>query len=102
MIFLLIIYYLNNLINLKLCNFINFQKFYSKEERLESIGNYYQIINSSFKLYIRDNCKVSKNELYFNYFNIIDHFSLNLELKYYYNYLTKTYNLSKINFFELS
>lgn len=101
LIFILIIYYLDILINLKFKNFINFQKFYSKEERLESIGNYYQLFNSSFKLYIKNNIKISKNELYFNFHNITDHFPLNLELKYYHTYLIKNSNFLNIEFFEL-
>ena len=102
MIFILIIYYLTKLINIKIINFINFQKFYSKDERLESVGNYYQMITNSFKLYSRNNSKISKNELYFNYLNIIDNFSLNLEFKYYHNYLLKNKKLLIIEFFELS
>jgi len=101
LIFLLINYYLEKLINLKLMNFINFQKFYSKDERLDSIGNYYQMINSSFKLYIKNHIKISKNELYFNYFNIVDHYTLNLEFKYYNSYLLKNNSLINFNFFEL-
>lgn len=75
-IFLLIIYYLNILINLKLFKFINFHKFYFKEERLESIGNYYQMLNFSFKLYIKNNSKISRNELYFNYNYISDNYNI--------------------------
>jgi hypothetical protein len=101
LIFILIIYYLEKLINFKLINFINFQKYYSKEERLESIGNYYQMLNCSFKLYIKMNSKASKNELYFNHFNISDHFSISLDFKYYNNYLLKAQSFKMIEFFEL-
>jgi hypothetical protein len=102
LIFILLIYYLEKLINLKLSHFINFQKYYSKEERLESIGNYYQMLNSSFKLYIKNNCKISKNELYFNYINISDNFYISLDFKYYINYINKIQSFKTIEFFELS
>lgn len=100
-IFILIIYYLEKIIKLKLQTFVNFKKFYTKEERLESIGNYYQLLNNSFKLYIKSYSKISKNELYFNYINILDHYNLNLELKYYTNYLIKSnFIIKNFNFFE--
>jgi len=101
-VFILITYYLEKIIKLKLQTFINFRKFYTKEERLESIGNYYQLINDSFKLYIKSYSKISKNELYFNYTNILEHYNLNLELKYYSTYLTKSnFILKNFNFFEI-
>jgi hypothetical protein len=100
-IFILLIYYLEKIIKFKLNTFINFKRYYSKDERLESIGNYYQLLNHSFKLYIKSNSKISKNELYFNYANILEHYNLNLELKYYINYLTKqNFILKNFNFFE--
>lgn len=101
-VFILIIYYLEKIIKIKLQTFINFRKFYTKEERLESIGNYYQLLNDSFKLYIKSYSKISKNELYFTYTNILEHYNLNLELKYYSIYLTKSHFILKnFNFFEL-
>lgn len=60
------------------------------------------MITNSFKLYSRNNSKISKNELYFNYLNIIDNFPLNLEFKYYHNYLLKNKKLLILEFFELS
>lgn len=102
LVFLLVNYYLERLINSKIINFINFQKYYSKDERLDSIGNYYQMINSSFKLYVKNHIKIPKNELYFNYFNIVDNFTLNLEFKYYNIYLSKNNFLINFNFFELT
>lgn len=101
LIFLLSIYYINNLLNIKFINFINFQKYYTKEERLDSIGNYYQMFNTSFKLYIKNNSKIAKNELYFNYNNLTDYFFFNLELKYYYTFLVKNSTLKNFEFFEL-
>jgi hypothetical protein len=100
-IFILIIYYLDRFIKLKLQNFINYKKFYTKDERLESIGNYYQLLNNSFKLYIKEYSKISKNELYFSYTNILEHYNLNLELKYYTTYLIQpNFIIKNINFFE--
>jgi hypothetical protein len=34
------------------------------------------MINSSFKLYIKNNSKISKNELCFNYNYVVDNFSI--------------------------
>lgn len=93
---------METLLNSKLINFINFQKFYLKEERLESIGNYYQLTNNSLKLYIKNNSKISKNEFYFYYTNLSDHFSLTLDFKYYHTNLIKMSSLKMIEFFELS
>jgi hypothetical protein len=60
------------------------------------------MINNSLKLYIKNNSKISKNEFYFNYNNISDHFSLTLDFKYYNTNLLKINSLKMIEFFELS
>lgn len=100
---ILIVYYLNKLLNLKLINFINQLKFYTKDERLESIGNYYQFLETSFSLYCRNYCKISKNEHYFDYENIIDNFENNLGLEFYFSFFNKKSNLiiNQLNLFEL-
>jgi hypothetical protein len=60
------------------------------------------MINNSLKLYIKTNSKISKNEFYFYYNNLSDHFALSLDFKYYYTNLIKNNSLKVIEFFELS
>jgi hypothetical protein len=99
-ILLLLTYYLDKLIKIKLNKFINIIKFYNKEERLESIGNYFQFNNCYFKLYCKYNSKVSPNEHYFNYLAITDYHFFNLELKFYFSYFN-TFNVEINKFLNL-
>jgi hypothetical protein len=98
LILVLITYYLNKIINLKLNEYINVLKFYTKEERLDSIGNYFKISNISFKLYCKNFSKISKTEYYFNYLYINDYYFFNLELKFYSFYFNNLNN--QINKFD--
>jgi hypothetical protein len=97
LILILLTYYLNKIINLKLNNYINILKFYSKEERLDSIGNYFKFSNISFKLYCKNFSKIPKTEYYFNYLIINDYYFFNLELKFYSFYFNNLTN-QLINF----
>jgi hypothetical protein len=98
LILILITYYLNKLINIKLIQYINILKFYTKEERLDSIGNYFKINNISFKLYCKNFSKISKTEHYFNYIYLNDYYFFNLELKFYSFYFNNINN--QLNKFE--
>lgn len=68
---LLLIYYIVDLINIKTKLFKNFMKFYTKDERQGSIGNYYCFENeNNFTNYVRS-IKMLTNELLFDLTNYI-------------------------------
>ena len=67
----LLVYYIVDIINLKTNNFKNILKFYTKEERQTSIGNYYCFNNiNNFEKYI-NYTKMLPNELLFDFTNYI-------------------------------
>ena len=103
LLYILSIYYLINIINLKLNSSNNFFSFYTKEERLTSIGNYqYYKNNYNFLNFIK-NINLPLDQLYFSYKNIIDFYNINNDLIFYldiYKQVSKL-KLNKIQYLNL-
>lgn len=94
---LLLVYYLIELINLKTHFFKNFIKFYTKDERLGSIGNYYLFPTlTNFTLYITT-LKALTNELFFDFTNSIYFIKHPFEFDHYYTFIKSQFNFNKLN-----
>ena len=55
--FHLLIFYLKNVIFFKCIHLKNITKFYSKEERATSVGNFYQFENFNYNIYLLNTFK---------------------------------------------
>lgn len=94
---ILLVYYIVDLINIKIKHFKNFLKFYTKDERLGSIGNYYLISNSyNFTIFI-NTIKMLKNELIFDFTNYIYFIKNPFEFELYTSMIKSKLNFSKYN-----
>jgi len=92
---ILLIYYIVDLINIKTKHFKNFLKFYTKDERQTSIGNYYCFGNLiSFENYI-NSTKMLTNELLFDLTNYIYFIKHPFEFDIYQTILNSKINLNK-------
>lgn len=93
---LLLVYYIVDLINIKTKHFKNFLKFYTKEERQTSIGNYYCFTNlNNFENYI-DCTKMLPNELLFDLTNYIYFIKNPFDFDIYQTILNAKLNLNKL------
>ena len=93
----MLVYYIVDLINIKTKHFKNFVKFYTKDERLGSVGNYYLISNSNnFSIYI-NTIKMLKNELVFDFTNYIYFIKNPFEFDLYLSIISSKLYLSKYN-----
>lgn len=93
---LLLVYYIVDLINIKTKNFKNFLKFYTKDERQTSIGNYYCFTElNNFEKYIRST-KILSNGLLFDLTNYIYSIKNPLEFDIYRMILNNKINLNKL------
>lgn len=92
---ILLIYYIVDLINIKTKHFKNFLKFYTKDERQTSIGNYYCFNNLvNFENYI-NSTKMLTNELLFDLTNYIYFIKHPFEFEIYQTILNSKINLNK-------
>ncbi len=87
LIFLLLIYYIYRLINLKIVKLINKHKVYDYEQRtFESLGNILNLKFNSYKLYCKSNLRLPRYSYFFSYkcldFFIDDLFEEKLDLNY--------------------
>jgi hypothetical protein len=93
---LLLVYYIVDLINVKTKHFRNFTKFYTKDERLTSIGNYYCFENlNDFTNYI-SSIKMLPNELLFDLTNYIYFIKHPFEFNIYQTTLKSKLNIIKL------
>lgn len=94
---LLLVYYIIELINIKTCSFKNFIKFYTKDERLGSIGNYYLFSTlTNFSSYLIT-LKSLTNELIFDFTNSIYFVKHPFEFDNYDTFIKMQFNLNKLN-----
>lgn len=97
---LLLIYYITDLINIKIKHFKNFIKFYSKDERQGSIGNYFCFNNiNNFTIYI-SSIKMLKNELLFDLTNYVYFIKQSSEFDIYQTTLNSKLNKIKMLVFS--
>jgi len=101
LILVLVTYYIVNMIFLK----INFQKnhikFYTKEERLESIGNYLIFNTLNFSEYCKNNIKSLRNENFFSNQLISEHYLTTKDLSFYKEIINSTKLNNEFSLFNL-
>lgn len=99
---LLLVYYIVDLINIKTKLFKNFVKFYTKDERQTSIGNYYCFTElNNFERYIHTT-KMLSNELLFDLTNYIYLIRNPFEFDIYQTILNSKMSLNKLKLLVFS
>lgn len=97
LILILLIYYITDLINVKIQHFKNFLKFYTKEERLSCFGNYYIFSNLNFFTNYINSVKMLEDELLFDVTNYSFFMKHSFDFDNYQNMLKYKLNLKKFN-----